>query len=1128
MAITQVGSATNNTRANDDSISLSKPTGVASGDVLLAFITSNDQTVDAPSGWIHLDQETTEVFRNTVFYKVAGSFEASSYTFRVDENAPMVGTIVAWRGVDNSRPIGGANHDVASDDTDAPEPLSTPTVSGNTETFGRVLYFRAARRQDSVVVTFSESTAGVTELADTGIFSGGSIVYSHAVYADDADFEDVTASNKTGLAITASLAELNYITRTIVLSAEGAPEGELGGGEVSANAGTANAFANAFRPISEDDQDILTDETVPTYEIYVDWDNDGGLDFGNFELAEDGWDHSDDGTIIEVSSDEVHLGRENSLKITWDGSASQTVWKYKTLLEPGRSYLYSAWVHVNGQAVQLRVDETGSTSSASTLTSDWEYLEVEFVATQAVHTLLVEPTATPTDGDVVYFDQVMVNMDGEDVTGRVLGLRSAIELSYGRDTARSLSDIQPGEMSMVIDNESRDYSPDNPNSPLLGMVAPGRQMFIRATFNGRSHTLFNGYLDNYVLVPTKGERSVEMGALDVLQKLNEANISTELYESVQTGRAMNLLLDAIGWPTEKRDIDHGATTIPWWWEEGTDAFGAMNKIVQSEGPPAIAFVDSAGNFVFRGRHHRIQRSQSRVAQSLFMSGTNDRISFVGTGSLYSNATSGTEFILNAPIGVQAEDLLVATVVTDQDSGINIPDGWTLVRTLSVNDGTDDLAVFILIKDVELDDEDSWSSSVTVATTRRMARVVAYRGTAPAEDQFVAEDGTTDTTPTPETTTPTIPQYTGVPGNWRLALFVSHDDAAGNSWGSYSLTSTERFDDQIGSSDPVLNVSFVDSDGTVAPTPSRELSATYSGANLDTSAAWIGLLRPYSGTGLRFEADSFEYDIGWKDLVNSVSVSIEEREPLFLQNVFESEETYVIDANTTKEITVEGQEVFYQAVAPEEGVDYELVSGSLTTSITRTSGQSTTIMLTASTAAVITGLRLRAVPVAVANELVVEVKDQTSINNHGIHSLDSDLEAPWANKYDAEAIAKKIIGLRAERLPLITFKVSNTNPERMLEILQRDISDRVHVIEEQTFTDHDFYIEQIEQSIEEVGWNHNAKFGCERVREPVQNVFTFGSSGPGFDQGRLGLTGYDDPDRVFILGESRLGQNVLGI
>lgn len=1119
MAITHVATASN-TQANDNSIAISKPTGTVSGDVMLAFITTNDQDIDEPSGWSLLDTHTEEVFQSAVFYKVAGSFEGSNYQFRIDDDAPMVGTIVTYRGVDNTQPIGGVNWAVASDDSDPSEPVTTPTVSGNSETFGRVIYYRAARRSDVVVVTFSEASGTASEVADTGVYSGGSIVYSHGIFHDDADFS--SGGSKSGLAITASLDQLTWITRTIILSAQGVS----GGGSISAPAGLANAYGTAYRPIGEDDHDILTDETVPTYEIFVDWDNDGGLDFGNFEIGTDFWEGETSVTIVETSSDEVHLGRNNSLKITWDGSAGQNVWKYKQKLTPGNKYLYSAWVHVEGQAVRLTVDGIGS-SSASTLTSDWEYLSVEFTATTETHVLQIEPTATPTNGDVTYMDQVMVTFEGEDITGRVLGLRSALQFQYGRDTNRSLSTIQPGETGITLDNSSRDYSPDNTDSSLYGMVRPGRQMIVRASFNGRTHTLFNGYLDEFTLVPTRSERAVEVGALDVLQRLNEASISTELFESLQTGQAIHKLLDAISWPTDKRDIDHGATTIRWWWENDSDAFEAMNKIVQSEGAPAISFVDSAGNFVFRDRHHRVIREPSRAVQATFVSGTNDKISYVGTGAPFSSTTSGTEFTLTKPDGVQGEDLYVATVCTEQDSTINAPSGWTVSRTLSINDGTDDLALFILIKDAESDDPDFWTGSVSVASTRRLARVVAYRGTAPAADQFIDEDGVTTASPTPATATPTLPAMVGVPGNWRLAVFASHDDAAGNSWGSYSLTSTERFDVQVGSSDPVLNVAYSDSGGTVAPTPSRSVTATYSGANLDTSAAWIGLLRPWSGSGLRFDVESFEYDIGWVDLVNSVSVTVEEREPTFEQFVFESEETYVLASGETREVAVDGSELFYKAVVPVEDTDYTLDTGNVTMSLSRDSGESTAIIIAASSASVVRGLRLRAIPVVAVREYVVKVEDSTSIANHGIHSLDSDLDVAWANRYDADSIAKALLGLRADRLPLITFRISNVNPERMVQILERDLSDRIHVVENETFTDHDFYIERIEQNIEEVGWNHSATFGCERAQPAVQDVFKFGTGGPGFDRGHFGVQGLDDPERVIILDQGRLDENVLG-
>jgi carbohydrate binding protein with CBM4/9 domain len=1123
MALALRGSATTDTEASGTSIVINKPSGVVADDLLIAFVTSNNQSVNPPSGWTELDDDTTaELFRSHVFYKIAGSSEGSTYTFTVGSSAPIVGTIIAYDGADTVTPIGTNNHAAATFDSNQSEALTTPTVSGNTETVGRVIYFRQCRRSatsDSDIITYTEGTAGISELSDVGVYSGGSVAYSHGVFADDADFS--SGGSKSGLAITANQTETHNITRTIVISTAAA------GGAVSAAAGLATASATA-RTTSQPASQVITDELVPTYSIFIDWDNDGGLDFGNFELDTQGWAVTDSGTIIETSSEQVHIGQANSLKITWDASAGQDVWKYKQELVPGRNYTFSAWVYVLAGAQAVRLEADGlATGAASTTTGAWEYLEVEFTASSAVHTLRLEPSATPTNGDAVYMDEVMVVMDGEDVTARVLGLRTPLSFQYGRDTARSLSEIQPGETGMTLNNDSRDYSPDNTGSPLYGLVRPGRTCVVRATYNGKAHTLFNGFIDDFVLVPDAENRALEVTALDAIQKLNEATISTELYHSIQTGEAIGYVLDAVGWPSDRRDLDPGASTIRWWWEEGTDAFEALSKIIAAEGPPSITFVDSAGNFVYRDRHHRVLYDTSVTSQATFLSGSEDKITFVATGDAYSTTSAGTTFTLNQPSGVQADDLYVAFVVTDSVSTCTPPSGWTLVRSTTLDDGTDDIGMYVLVKDAAADDPSTWEGSVSVSSSRRFARVLAYRGTAPAADQFVAENANTSTGTSTTLTTPSVANTTS--GGWRVALFVAHEDETNTGWGSYSPTATERFDNEIGSSDPVLAVACADSSEPVSAESGKTSAATLAGTSaVDSSASWIGIIRPWEGTGLRFSLEGFEYDIGWKDIVNSVSYSIEDRGPTFKQVVWESEQqVFVIAAGTTLELTVETDDPFYNAALPVEDTDYVVMSGSVEITLSRRSGASTTIFIKALTAAQVLGMRLQATPVPVQREVVVKLEDQTSINNHGVHSLDEQ-EAAWLNASDAEAVAKAILGLRAERLPLVTFQVSNSNNEKMLQILTRDLSDRIHIVENETFTDHDFFIERIEQEIEEVGWNHRAVFGCERAPDQVAGTFKFGSSGPGFDEGRLGTQGGNNSDDVLILGVGQLDQKVLGI
>ncbi|MFW5420847.1 hypothetical protein J0910_29950 [Nocardiopsis sp. CNT-189] len=55
----------------------------------------------------------------------------------------------------------------------------------------------------------------------------------------------------------------------------------------------------------------------------------------------------------------------------------------------------------------------------------------------------------------------------------------------------------------------------------------------------------------------------------------------------------------------------------WWWGEYGDAFDVLSKVVEAEGPAAFAFVSSSGDFVFRDRHHRLQREASLSVQAAF-------------------------------------------------------------------------------------------------------------------------------------------------------------------------------------------------------------------------------------------------------------------------------------------------------------------------------------------------------------------------------------------------------------------------------------------------------------------------------------------------------------------------------
>lgn len=256
---------------------------------------------------------------------------------------------------------------------------------------------------------------------------------------------------------------------------------------------------------------------------------------------------------------------------------------------------------------------------------------------------------------------------GENVTSRVLA--DSISMSYGRDQARALSPLAPGEARFDLDNTTRDYSPENGSSPLTGLLGPGRPVRIQATHLTVTYGLFRGFLDGFNLVPE--DAHAKFTCTDELDKIRDTDISTDLYRGIRTGTAVGLVLDAVGWPTADRDIDPGATTIRYWWAEG-DAGAEIEKLVHSEGPPALVTVDPDGRFVFRDRHHRLTRTPSTASQATFRAGANADPRF----SPPLGYDHGWRDIVNA----------ARFVVDVRESDGELTDVWRSSDTISVADG----------------------------------------------------------------------------------------------------------------------------------------------------------------------------------------------------------------------------------------------------------------------------------------------------------------------------------------------------------------------------------------------------------------------------------------------------------
>ncbi|MFF3867347.1 hypothetical protein [Micromonospora sp. NPDC001898] len=493
----------------------------------------------------------------------------------------------------------------------------------------------------------------------------------------------------------------------------------------------------------------------------------------------------------------------------------------------------------------------------------------------------------------------------EDVSSYVLD-EPDLTVSYGRDTSQASTDAGAGKLTFGLRNDGGQFSPENTASPIAGRVVPGTPVELAVTqaSSGAIRTLFAGVIDDLAADPNAAAHDFTADCLDAWGRPGAEKLSTPVYSGLRTGTAIGLVLDAIGW-RGGRDIDPGATVMPWWWEEGTDAATAVSRIVASEGPPAIAYVDG-GTFVFRDRHHRLTRAASQTSQATF--------------------------------------------------------------------------------------------------------------------------------------THIVPAGSGPPGD------------------------------------------------------------------------------------LKVLAGSFGYNHGLKSIANVVDVSVEQRQPAAMTQVWSTDQPLTLAAGESLPITVQGSEPFVSAVPPVQGVDYELRYGSVTVSLSRTSGQSMTLFVTAGgSGAMLTRLAVRGYPLAVARTVRVVDEDPSSVGTFGRQTWPG--EVPWASVYDARAIAARIVAAYATARPVVTFKIANLSNVYLTQILARRISDRVTVRNDVLGVNADFHVERISHTIRKLGLIHEVEFACEVV-EPSQpaNVFTFNKAGAGFDQGAFGVAGIDNPAQMFTFNVAGKGFN----
>lgn len=528
-------------------------------------------------------------------------------------------------------------------------------------------------------------------------------------------------------------------------------------------------------------------------------------------------------------------------------------------------------------------------------------------------------------------------------------------------------------------------------------------------------TLYRGFLDEYNVLPGRGERKIQLTGLDALAKLKSATATTDLYPSIRTGDAIAAVLDAAGWPATARDVDAGATTLRWWSLNNAEAWTAIQEIVAAEGSPALLTSDGNGNVVFRDRHHRLFTTLN--ANPTFEGSVASWTSFGGTLALNTTTShNGQNSAQFTPDGTTATTGIASELVSAVAATKYTMTGWlrcAVSRSVTLNI--------------------NWfNSSGTYLSTSGYSQ-----------------------TPAANTWTFYINEFTA-PANTAYAQIIP----------------------------------------TLGGTPSGASVMLCDNVRLQVAAASAAIWRDTGAEPLF--SGPLVYDQGWRDVVNDVAFDVEERAPeADLSEIWTTDQTYVIAPSTSVYVTFSTDEPFLDA----DVSSYEVLTGSAGINIDPTQGTSATLQIySGGTGGTVTNIKVTGHKVAVSRTITVSASDATSIAAYG--SKSGPDSAGKASTEDAQALANLAVMQRKVRLPIVSLDINSDNATRLAQIMNRNLSDRITIVDAETGLNRDFTVEQIKHSVTEAGLLHTTTFGCEAVPTGA---------------------GLDDPTTVFIFDHPTNGK-----
>lgn len=245
-------------------------------------------------------------------------------------------------------------------------------------------------------------------------------------------------------------------------------------------------------------------------------------------------------------------------------------------------------VSIDATVAAAAASGAGTVLDVSALPS-WPALTVEISFTQTVDD---EPVWT----DVTDYVQVVSTR-----TGR----------SYELDRPET------GSFTVELENRDRRFEPGYQGSPYWPNVTPGREIRVRATWLGTVYDLARGRIEAWpVRWGVGADVIVSVTAVDGFELLARNDVVSVEAPKEWTGQRIARLLDAAGWPADRRALDLGLSYVQPQTLEGVNVLEKVLAVADTE--LGFVFVDGAGRVRFLDRSVR-----SAVASATFTLGDDE-------------------------------------------------------------------------------------------------------------------------------------------------------------------------------------------------------------------------------------------------------------------------------------------------------------------------------------------------------------------------------------------------------------------------------------------------------------------------------------------------------------------------